>query len=485
MEGNLNKKTTVAMKWSAITEILAKLITPLINMILARILAPEAFGVLATVTMVISFAEVFVESGFQKFLIQHNFGSEEESQRFFSVAFWANIAFSSVIWVLLIVFANPIAALAGNGGLGHLIAISGIAVPLYGIIGIQNSLLKKKLEFKGLFYVRVFSALVPLFVTLPLALLGFDYWSLIIGNIAGVVVQSVLLIFVGKFKPKKYFNFKELRYMLKFGIWTFLDGIATWLTVWVDSLLIAHYMTDYYLGLYKNSISTINTVFTLITAALTPVLFSSLSKLQDDQEKFNALFSAVYKKLCLFLFPICVGLFAYKELATYVMFGESWMEAASIIGIMSLTTGIRTIFVSLYSDVFRAKGKFHIPLIMQIVDLVVIVAVCSFAVQDGFWTLVYARAFVKLDLVIPSIILVRVVCKIPILKMLKDILPVIVSTASMIILIVILQSFGASYLWAFGSIFLCAIVYFGVLFLFKKEREELLIPVLKKLKIKR
>ena len=70
---NLSRKTANAMKWSSVTELAAKVISPIVNMLLARVLAPAAFGMLATVTMVISFAEVFVESGFQKFLIQHNF----------------------------------------------------------------------------------------------------------------------------------------------------------------------------------------------------------------------------------------------------------------------------------------------------------------------------------------------------------------------------------------------------------------------------
>ena len=67
------KKMYTALKWSTATEFLAKIISPVINMCLARILAPEAFGVLATITMIISFAEIFVESGFQKFLIQYQF----------------------------------------------------------------------------------------------------------------------------------------------------------------------------------------------------------------------------------------------------------------------------------------------------------------------------------------------------------------------------------------------------------------------------
>ena len=80
-ENNLKNKVVNATKWSTITEIAAKLISPVTNMILARILAPEAFGVVATVTMIISFADMFTDSGFQKYLVQHEFKDENEKYK--------------------------------------------------------------------------------------------------------------------------------------------------------------------------------------------------------------------------------------------------------------------------------------------------------------------------------------------------------------------------------------------------------------------
>lgn len=471
------------MKWSSITEILAKLITPVINMILARILAPEAFGVLATVTMVISFADIFVESGFQKFLVQHKFEDEDEEKRYMSVAFWANLVFSVVIWGVIIIFCNPIAYLAGgaNEGRGYLIAIAGVTIPLHGMIGIQNCNLKKRLQFKKLFSVRMVAAIIPLVVTLPLALLGLDYWSLIIGNIAGIVIRSVMLLFISRFVPMWHFDFGELKYMLSFGVWTFLDGIAVWATNWIDSLLISHLMSDYYLGLYKNSISTITSLFTIVTSALTPVLFSALSKLQDDKEQFNRMFLDVQKLLCTILLPLSVGIFLYRSLATEILFGSAWGEAADIIGIMSLATGLRTIFVSIYSNAYHAKGKFYIPLVLQLVGLALLVPACIIAGNIGFWELVYTRGFLKLDLVIPEIVVAWALCGITPRDTIKNLGPSIISTLVMTGAALALQLVGADLVWSLLSILICIIVYFLTLFIFKSERNRFLRPLLKKL----
>jgi len=464
-------KTLNATKWSSITEVLAKIISPVINMILARILAPEAFGVLATVNMIIAFADVFVESGFQNFLIQHEFKNEQEERQYLDVAFWTNLIFSMLIWWMIILFQDDISRFAGNGDLGEVIAISAVVVPLSGIIGIQNSIIKKRLEFKKLFYVRIPSSFVPLVVTIPLALLGFDYWSLIIGNIVGTIVRSVLLVVVGGYKPHFYYNFSQLRYMLKFGTVTLLDGLAIWGTNWIDTLLIVNMMSEYQLGLYKNSISIVTNLFAIVTASITPVLYSSLSRLQSDKKAFNDMFMGTQTILCTFLLPLGLGVFLYRDLATEILLGNKWSEASMIVGITAITLALRTIFSSLNSQAYRAKGKFMIPLLLQILDLGVLVPACFLSARVGFDALVYTRSIVRLDLIIPGFILMNIICGISPMMTLKKLAPCLISSGAMCLLAVFLKTVSASIWWSLLSIFLCVIVYFLALCMFKKERE--------------
>lgn len=474
MSDSIREKTLSATKWSSVTEIAAKIISPIINMILARMLAPEAFGILATVTMVISFAEIFVESGFQKFLIQHEFESPQEEDHFTSTAFWANLIFSFFLWSVIIIFQNPIAKVAGNEGLGYVIAISGAMIPMFGIIGIQNCIIKKRLEFKKLFYVRIPSALVPLFITLPLAIFGFDYWSLVIGNICGVAARSILLVLVGGYKPKFYFNMAYLKYMLRYGILTMLDGVALWATNWIDSLLIANYMTAYQLGLYKNAVGIVTSLFTIVTAAVVPVLYSSLSRLQNDDEAFAAMFMGMQKVLCIFLLPLGTGVFLYRKLVTDIILGSLWKDATFIIGITAITISLRTIFVSFNSDAYRAKGKFYVPLILQVIDLLILIPTCIISSKIGFEALVYARAWVRLDLVIPGFILLNTICNINPIRTFKNLFPSFIATAVMSIVSVGLQYISSSMLWSFISIFCCIIVYFICLCMFTQEREYII-----------
>ena len=93
-----NSKIIGATKWSAITEIAAKLILPISNMVLARILTPDAFGVVATISMIVSFAEIFTDAGFQKYLIQHEFEDDTDREQSTTVAFWGNFILSIILW---------------------------------------------------------------------------------------------------------------------------------------------------------------------------------------------------------------------------------------------------------------------------------------------------------------------------------------------------------------------------------------------------
>ena len=474
MSNSIIDKTINATKWSAITEVIAKCISPITSMILARILAPEAFGVLTTVLMVIAFAEVFVDSGFQKYLIQHAFENKQEEHRYMSVAFWANLTFGMFLWGIIAVFNAPIADLVGNPGKGHLLIITGVVIPIYSMIGIQNCKLKKEFNFKKLFYVRIASAMVPLIITIPLALLGLDYWALIIGNIMGIVVNSVVLFAVKAFTPMFHFSWNELIEMLSYGVWTLLNGIATWLTSWIDAFLIGRYLTDYYLGLYKNSANLVTSIFTIVTASITPVLFSSLSKLQDDDEMFRKVFLGIQKAVALLLIPMGIGLALYSSFATDILLGDKWKEASQIIGVLSLATALRTVFVSLNGDVFRAKAFFKTPLFLEFLDLIINVPICYFALQKDFWTFVYVRAALRVFLAVPEWYFLSKRCGISFASIMDNVWKIFLASGVMACVAFCLQKIGKSVLWDIISIIICVVVYMGVLCLFKRERLQII-----------
>ena len=107
---------------------------------------------------------------------------------------------------------------------------------------------------------------------------------------------------------------------------------------------------------------------------------------------------------------------------------------------------------------------------MQLVDLCVLVPICVISVKYGFWALVYARSFVRLDLIVPMLVVTNILCGITPLNTIKNVLNPFIATVFMIICILIMQSVYESFLWSIISIFISASMYLLVLFFFKKER---------------
>lgn len=456
---SLNNKIIKATKWSMITEVIAKLIVPITNMILARILVPEAFGVVATITMITSFTDMFTDAGFQKYLIQNQFDNEEEKIISINVAFWTNIAISLILWILIILFSEAISQLVGNPGLNVEISIACVQLPLTSFSSIQMAIYRRNFEFKTLFFVRIVGTFIPLLITIPLALLGFNYWALIIGNICGQTFNAIFLTTKSKWKPKFIYKFAILKKMISFSIWSLIEAISIWFTVWIDSFIIGSFLNEYYLGLYKTSISMVNSIMAIVTASITPVLFSALSRLQNDEKAFKKMFYNVQKYVAYLVFPMALGGYLYRDFIRIILLGENWREASNIIGIWILTSAIVIVFSNFNSEVYRSKGLPKLSFISQLLHLVFLVPTCIISLKYGFWKFVYARSFIRLQGVVVGFIIMKYIMKFSIHNIFISTVKPMVCTAIMGGAAIILKQISNSLFWDITSILICIIVY--------------------------
>ncbi|WP_027639082.1 lipopolysaccharide biosynthesis protein [Clostridium cadaveris] len=472
-EQSIESKFLNATKWSTITEIVAKLITPITNMILARIITPEAFGVITTITMIMSFADMFTDAGFQKYLVQHEFKDENEKFKNANVAFWTNLGISIFLWMIIIIFRNKLANIVGNPGLGNVIAVACVQLLITSFSSIQMALYRREFNFKTLFLVRLVSICMPFIVTIPLAFQGFGYWSLIIGSIAMQLSNAIILTIKSKWKPNMFYRFCILKEMLSFSIWSLIEAISIWLTGWIDMFIIGSYLSQYYLGIYKTSISMVNTIMALITASIIPVLFSTLCRLQNNTEEFNKMYFSIQRIVSIFVFPLGIGIYLYREIATKILLGDSWNEASGIIGIWALTSSIIIVLSNLNSEVYRAKGKPKLSFFSQVLHLVFLIPICIISAKSGFWVLVYFRALSRLQAIVVDFFIMKRIIKFPIEKTFKNIMPTAFSTIAMGIFGFLLKQVSNNIMWSFISIILCSIFYFLVLYLFPSMRSEM------------
>ena len=477
---DLNQRVAKATKWSGITETCRRLIGPVSSMVLARLLTPEAFGVVTTMALVISFADLFTDAGFQKYLIQHEFKDETDLVQSTNVAFWSNFIMSMVFWGVIAIFSEPLATLVGSPGLGHVMIVASVAIPITAFSSIQMALYKRNLDFKTLFKVRIVGIVIPFIVTIPLAFLLRSYWALILGSITQKVINAILLTYYSKWKPSFFYSFEKLREMLSFTIWTLIESISIWLTNYVDVFIVGSMLSQYYLGLYKTSIVTVGHIIGIITATTTPILFSSLSRLQNDDDNFCRFFLKFQKNVGLFVIPLSIGIFLFSDLVTIVLLGDQWMEASGFIGLWGLTSGFVCLFCHYSSEVYRAKGRPLLSALSQWLHIIILWPALLWAVQHGFHTLYVTCSLVRVIAIFVSVFITWLLIRISLFSMIRNLLPAIIASFVMLIAGIFMLQLSQAILWKWIAVIVCIVVYFCIIWLFPTER-NLALTILKKI----
>lgn len=473
MAENLNVKVRQATKWSVITELAGKLVSPISTMVLARLLTPDAFGVLVTATMVISFAEIFTDAGFQKYLVQKQFDTDDDLHKSTAVAFWSNLFMSLAIWLGITIFSPQIARLVGNEGYGLVIAISCICIPLAAFSSIQMALFKRTLDFKTLFIVRIVGILIPLVVTIPLAFITRSYWSLIIGMIARETANAIILTAKSPWKPRWFYDWKVFKGMFSFSMWSMIEAISIWLTGYLDVFIVGSVLSTYYMGIYRTSINTVGQIMALITAATTPVLFSALSRLQDNPEEFKSLFFRFQKLVGILVMPMGVSIFLFSDVITSILLGDQWGDASSFIGWWGLTSSV-TIVLSYYcSEVYRAKGKPKLSVLAQVLHLLFLVPTVLVSINYGFEVLCISRSLIRFQMIIVNLIILYYLTTISPIDMFNNIKASIVGSIVMAIVFCLLPN-SSSIFMNIIFVLLCALAYIIAILMFPEERKIIL-----------
>lgn len=466
----MDTKVVAAAKWSLITEILAKLITPVTNIILAHILAPTAFGILATIMMVISFAEMLADAGFQKFLVQYEFESEDEKQKNVSVAFISNIVLAIVLWLIIIIWRDELAILVGNEGLGFPLAVMGAMLPLGAFSSIQMAMYRRSFNFKFLLSIRMITIITPLFISIPMALAGFDYWSLIAGLLAAHLFTAIALCVRQEKLISIYFSSNVFRKMFSFSAWSLAEAFSIWLTAWVDTFIISHFLDAYYLGLYKMPTAIVTTVMAIATSSMAPVLFSALSRHQHNQVEFEKTFLTFQRYMALFLVPLGVGMFVYQDFIVEILLGPQWKLAGIVLGSWALSSSLVTAISYLISEAFRAKGMPNISFLAQMAHLFVLIPVIYVCVQYDFTTFVYARSIVRVQMIAVLLYLLAIYVGMNAWLVIRNIKSYIIASAVVGTGSYVLLHLHNSMIWTIFCICISLILYLVVLYLFPTER---------------
>lgn len=473
-KGGRNSLVVQSTKWSAIGELISKLASPLINIVLARLLAPEIFGLVATFQLVTTFAEIFTDAGFQKYLIQHKFATQEEKIKATNVAFWTNLGLSATFWFIIFLARFQIARFVGSPGHEVEICVLSFQIPLHAFSSIQISLFRRDFRFKELTPIKIITSIIPIITTVPLAYFLRSAWAIIVGNLLKEIINVILLFIKSSWKPRFYFKFSILRDMLGDCSWLLADSIAIWLTAYSGTFIVSRALDEYYVGLYKTGIATITSYISILSTIVAPVLFSAFSRKQHQKDELQKEFFSSQKALLYILLPIGFASFIFRDLITQILLGSQWLAIADLMGLVGLSTAISIATAQHNSVYLRAIGKPFLAFAIQIIYVVIMIITLGIFVSRPFDELCFVRGILGFVYIVISSVIVWITEKISLIKVLINNIPSLLSTLiTTMFAILFLQLCGNSVVQQMVCGFISICVYILMLIIIPSSRADL------------
>lgn len=465
MKKSPDKIIQKSIYWSGMAEVGAKLIVPITTMVLARILKPEDFGVLAICNMLIYFADIITDAGFGKYIVQADFKNDKELDEAANVAFWSHILLSLLMWGGVAINSTAIATLLGGEEYALVITVACSQLIIMSVISTQMGLLRRNFEFKKLFIVRICTVIVPLLVTIPLAIGLKTYWALVFGNICGYAVSAFILFLLSSWRPKFCYSFGIFKKMFSFSFWSLFEGLAHWMIFWIDTFIITQLYSNYYVGLYKNSTAMVMSIMGIITASMSPVLLAILSRMKNDKELYST-FLHIEKLMMYILFPAGVIMFFYRDIMTVILFGDKWIEAADIVGAWTLMMMISVVIYSFPAEAFKSQGIPKYLFYYQVIYLICLIPICIYTSRIGFWEFVYARASGIVIQFMLFFFFLKKCLHWDVKPFLRNLFYPVLAALLVVLLCVVIYRKDYTHLEAIGSAILVFILAIGILYLF-------------------
>lgn len=321
------------------------------SIILARLLTPEDYGIVAMIAIFISLSGILVDSGFGGALVYY----KNVDKKDYSTVFWVNMALSIFLYALMYINADAISEFYQTPILSDLIKVLGLSVVFNSIGLIQFTILYKELAFKTLGIISVTSYILSALIAIALAYWGYGVWALIAQQVLASVLKTVLYVVYNRFVPEFYFSWKLLKKHWSFGSGLFF---STLLRTVYDNMylqLIGKYCSVTNAGYYNQAKKLKDIPSNLFSNTFDTSLFPVFSKIEDEQlfvDKYRMI-NRMFSFCCIPIFFIMAIL--SKDIVLWLL-GEKWIESAWILSVMSIGA-IFYIFESISRSIFKAKGK--------------------------------------------------------------------------------------------------------------------------------
>lgn len=308
--------------------------------VLARLLAPADFGLMAMVMVVLGLLSAFVDMGISNAIIHRQDTGREQ----LSSLYWLNIFAGVAIYCAVILVAPLAAALFGEARLTELIMWAGL-VTLVIPLGQQfQILLQKQLRFKVLVGIEVCGAFAGSASSIGLALYGFGVYALVWGYVFGALITSLLALTIGwnRWRPRLYFRWSEIRGYLSFGLFQLGERTANYIGSRVDQLLLGTFLGAEALGYYSLALNLVMLPVQRLNPAFTRVAFPIFARIQTENERLRHSYMRLVEVVAASNFPLFFIIAAAAPVFVDVFWGEKWAPSIILIQILAFVALLRS-----------------------------------------------------------------------------------------------------------------------------------------------
>lgn len=359
---SITSKFKKGLFWSVGGESSYLIISLVVNIILARLLSPEEFGVMAIAYFFIAISQVLTESGLSGALVRKNDATEIDN----STIFIFNLVVSLFLYIVLFFTSGWIEEFYEISNLSLYLKVLGLVLIVNAFRIIQQVKLVKELDYKTISKIKLVSLLIASSIAVIMAYSGFGIWALITMQCVNAFLTT-LFYWITKGSLEIYtFSKRSFKELYKFGLFTTLSSILDTAFDNIYQLILGKYFNLTQTGFYYQAKKLTGVSVSVIKSATTGVIFAALSKIQDDKEQFDKMYSNVNRIFTVIVGLVCLLIFLYAREILYLTYGEKWLAADFYMKILAVAYFfyMQEMF---NRNIFKVFNKTHKIFVLEII----------------------------------------------------------------------------------------------------------------------
>lgn len=383
----MEKMTVISnLVWRFAERCGAQLVSFIVSIVLARILAPEDYGTIALVTVFTAILQVFVDSGLGTALIQKKDADEID----FSSVFYFNFVVCLILYLGMFAAAPFIADFYGDVTLVPVIRILSLTIVISGVKGIQQAYVSRNMLFKRFFFSTIGGTIFSAVLGIAMAYAGFGIWALVAQQLSNTFIDTLILWITVRWRPTKSFSWTRLKYLLSFGWKLLVSSLLDTAYNNLRNLIIGKMYSSSDLAFYNQGDKFPKVIVTNINASIDSVLLPTMSSAQDDKERVKQMTRRAIKTSTYVMAPLMMGLAFCAEPIVSLVLTDKWLPCVPFLRIFCITYmfwPVHTANLNAINAMGRSDWFLRLEIIKKIMGMTILLSTMWFGVMAMAYSL--------------------------------------------------------------------------------------------------